>query len=116
MPWDTPEAIAVKSGAAQVLDIDDVTVNFPSTRFCRNYVDDNFLDHVAEIVNRGSQDYGNGAVQVDRSANCGHKKLTGGDAIGFKWNGGGVLNITGYGVKSAHGQKASRSGGYTWET
>jgi hypothetical protein len=114
--WDTPEAMALKAGQSTSLVIGGVTVTFPSGRFCLSYVDDNFLNHVSDIVNYGRNSYGNGAVNIDRTNNCGHKKLTGGDAIGYKWSSDTDLAIVGYGEKSSKGSKRQGSGGYEWET
>lgn len=114
--WNNALANAVKSGNSHSLVILGVTVNFPSNRFCGDYVDDNFLDHVLEVVNRGTGDYGNGAVTVDRTTNCGHRKLTGGEAIGYKWNGPNILDVTGYGTKGGKGAARKGSGGYTWQS
>ncbi|MDC0721247.1 hypothetical protein [Nannocystis bainbridge] len=114
--WDTPEAEELKQGQRTTLDIRGIAVRFPSERFCSRLVDDNFLEHVDDIVNRGTGWYGNGAVVVGSTRNCGHKKLTGGDAIGFKWEGDATLDVVGYGEKSSKGKKSQGSGGYSWET
>ena len=114
--WDTPEAEELKQGQRTTLEIGGVTVRFASERLCRDRVDDNFLDHVEDIVGRGTGWYGNGAVNVGLMKNCGHKKLTGGDAIGFKWDGDATLDVVGYGKKSSMGKKRQGSGNYSWET
>jgi hypothetical protein len=116
-PWTDIPSIQLKTGHIATLTIGAIPVTFPSNKFCKNYVDDNFLNHIVDIVAAGQGDYGNGAVDIGFVANCGHKKLTGGDAIGYKWNQPGTaLAITGYGEKSSGGKKAKNSGGYTWET
>jgi hypothetical protein len=113
-PQLTPEQRLI-AGQISVLTIRGVTVTFPSTRFCKNQVDDNFLSHVDKIVSNGRQNYGNGAVSACGQAHCGHMKLTGGDAIAYYWTGDAAVSIIGHGVKGGRGAAAKGSGGYTWE-
>ena len=115
------ERAAVKNGTGLVAHAGTVTITFPSARFCRKYVDDEFLDHIRSHICGMETTYkGNGEVDVGFSARCGHIKLTGGDAIGWDWGQGlgnkNTVFIRGYGEKSGRGAKGARTGGYTWQT
>ena len=113
-PWTDIESLRLKSGQISALTIDNIPVTFPSNRFCTRQVDDNFLNHVVEVIKSGHTNYGNGAVEAGLYKNCGHKKLTGGNAIAYKWDPSGTtLRIVGYGEKSAGGRKVKNSGNYS---
>jgi hypothetical protein len=116
-PWTDLASTQLKAGQISTLTINNIPVTFPSTKFCKDYVDDNFLNHIVDIISAGNGNYGNGAVDIGTTKNCGHKKLTGADSIGYKWNQAGTaLSIIGYGEKSSSGRKTKGSGGYTWNT
>ena len=98
-----------------------ITITFPSAKFCKNYVDDDFLNAVLnKICGQPTTNKGNGEVTIDRYARCGHVKTEGGSAVGWDWGPGmgspQTIFIRGFGTKGGRGAGRSSSGGYTWET
>lgn len=100
---------------AQVV-VNGTTINFPSTKFCKKYVTDDFLKKIENSICGKDVLYkGNGEVTIGRHARCGHVHITTRDAAGWEWGAANTtIYIRGYGTKSSGTPRGS--GGYDWET
>lgn len=116
-----PQRLQLITGQIVAAQAGGITITFPSARFCKNYVTDDFLNAILnKICGQATTYKGNGEVDIGTYSRCGHVKLTGGEGVGWDWGPGignaSTIFIRGYGEKGGRGAKGSRSGGYTWET
>ena len=106
-------AAMVMAGMTNILIVGAVTVTFPSNRFCKNYVDQNFIDKVTSIALAGQRVVGGVVLNGQRVS---HDHITNIDAVAYVWDNAQALRVVAYGEKGGKGAKVQNSGGYTWET
>lgn len=98
-------------GLTNVLQIGGVTVTFPSAKFCKNYVDSEFLTKVQSIALAGQKVVG--GVKIGGMRVC-HEHIRGNTGVAYVWNTATALSIIATGEKGNGTPKDS--GGYHWTT
>ncbi len=102
----------ILSGQAHTIVFGTVTVTFPSDKFCKNYVDAEFLTKVQSIALAGQKVLGGvviGGIRV-----C-HEHIRGNTGVAYLWSTPTALTIVATGDKVT-GRGVKDSGGYDWTT